>query len=65
METKLRTFVKSIIWRIIAFSTTFIISLIFTQSVSQSIFIALIANVIKTMIYFAHERIWLKVKWGT
>ena len=65
-ESHVRSIVKGISWRIIATSDTFlvvfIITCLFDQcSVENAIKIGVIEFFLKLLIYYAHERVWLKV----
>ena len=56
---------KTISWRILATSTTFIISGIILDVFDEIVLnIALIELVTKFLLYYAHERIWLKLPLG-
>lgn len=55
METKTRSIVKAITWRIIATLIAYI-WVGFTA--------AIIINVIQTVAYYFHERVWVHIKWG-
>jgi uncharacterized membrane protein len=63
-ETRTRSIVKSVIWRIIALAVTYLIVWLFTGSIETSIIIALVANLLKTVLYYALERIFQRVEWG-
>lgn len=65
MEDRLRSLVKGLSWRAIASLCTIVLVFLFTGSLSISIGLGLIDIVIKLMLYYFHERIWLKIKWGT
>lgn len=55
---KKRHVFKAISWRLIASSTTFIITWLFTGSVAIGIGIGTIDAIIKMILYYYHERIW-------
>jgi uncharacterized membrane protein len=63
-ETTLRSFVKTISWRITGSFATFLISYLIVGSLILSGTIAIIQIVANTILYYIHERIWNKVKWG-
>jgi uncharacterized membrane protein len=56
MDTKTRSTVKAITWRVIAT----IIAYIFVGFTA-----AIIINVVQTVAYYFPERAWTHVKWGT
>lgn len=55
METKTRSVVKAITWRVIA-------TLIAMYWVGFQA--AIVLNIIQTVAYYLHERVWVKIKWG-
>lgn len=64
METLTRSFVKTITWRFTATFTTFLIGWIITGSFTLGLGIATVEFWIKLVLYFIHERIWDRTKWG-
>jgi len=65
MVSKKRSLAKSISWRVIAIITTFLVGLIMTGSLAFSASLALVSNGINFILYYIHERLWLRVKWGS
>ena len=63
-ETKYRTIVKSITWRVCATATTFTLVWIFTGKLDLAIMVGGLEAIIKMIVYFVHERVWLSVKFG-
>jgi len=64
-EQKKRSFVKTLTWRITASLVTFVIVLIITGDWKIGGSIATIEVITKIFFYYFHERIWIKIKWGT
>ncbi len=62
-ESKKRSFVKSLIWRIIATINGIVGTYFFIDNISQSIKIGIFANFTGMILYYIHERIWNKIKW--
>ena len=65
-ESHVRSIVKGISWRMIATSDTFLVVFIITClldqcSVENAIKIGVIEFFLKLLIYYAHERVWLKI----
>ncbi len=66
-ESKLKSILKSISWRLIATSTTFILAYsIFSGSgcegaLEKSTLVAALEMSFKIVIYYFHERLWLRV----
>ena len=54
-ETHKRTFVRAIVWRIIATLIT---------AAWTGLSGAIIINIFMTLAHYVHERVWLKIKWG-
>ena len=59
-----RHIAKSITWRIIATSTTIGVAWFITGEIDLSLKIGLIEVVLKTVIYFLHERVWYLSNFG-
>ncbi|NLP59242.1 DUF2061 domain-containing protein [Lutibacter sp. B1] len=57
--------IKSISWRLVATTTTFIISGIVLQSFNEiALYIALVELVTKIVLYYFHEKLWLLLPLG-
>jgi uncharacterized membrane protein len=63
MEKKIRSIVKSIVWRILATVNGFIVAYLFLSNINQSLKISIIANISGLILYYIHERIWNKIDW--
>ena len=65
-ENTLRSIVKAITWRIIATSTTFLLAMFFFKSdpsaLEKASWVALAEILIKTLLYYLHERFWVNLK---
>jgi uncharacterized membrane protein len=64
MVSKKRSWAKSLTWRVIAIVSTFAIGYVLTGSLAFAASLTLISNVINFVLYYLHERVWLKIKWG-
>jgi len=64
LETKRRSFVKAISWRILAAIITACVALALTKELKFAAEIGLIDTAVKLLIYFAHERVWNKINYG-
>ena len=65
-ETRLRSIVKGVSWRIIATSDTFLVVVLITClfgecSFENALKIGGIEFILKLLIYYTHERIWQKI----
>lgn len=63
-ESKSRSIVKTISWRILATITTFILVYIFTGNFNIAFTVGFLEVFLKMLIYFFHERAWDKIKFG-
>ncbi|GGX06005.1 DUF2061 domain-containing protein [Aquimarina muelleri] len=63
-EKPVRSIVKAISWRIVGTLDTLIVSYLLTGEMALATSIASIDFVTKMILYFFHERIWNRIKWG-
>jgi len=63
-DKPVRSFTKTISWRLTGTGATFLISYLMLRDVSIAGSIAIIQLVVNTILYYIHERIWNKIKWG-
>jgi adenylylsulfate kinase len=63
-ETNTRSLVKGFSWRFVATSTTIIIVYIFFGRLDLAIAAGALEWVAKIGLYWAHERVWFRIKWG-
>jgi len=61
---KLRSFVKSLTWRVIAIITTFISIYVITGKLEFAWQGTILTNTINFILYYVHERGWNKINWG-
>lgn len=59
-----RSLVKAISWRITGSIDTFILSWIVTGNVKIAGTISAIEVVTKVGLFYVHERVWQKIRWG-
>ena len=65
MKSKVsRSLTKTITWRILATCDTFLIAWLITGKWSWAGAIAGIEVITKMFLYYGHERVWDKIKWG-
>lgn len=64
MERHIRTVFKTLSWRIIATSTMMTLVFLFTRNVVLSASVSFIDLVVKTIIYYLHERLWNATNFG-
>ena len=65
MESRKRTILKTVTWRVIATLTTMTLVYFFTRKLTLSLGIGVLEVIIKMVIYFLHERLWLKISVGS
>ncbi|NIO20282.1 MAG: DUF2061 domain-containing protein [Candidatus Aenigmarchaeota archaeon] len=63
-ETRLRSIVKSAVYRVVGILVLGYISWIFTGSWMQTTGITASFNFIQVILYYFHERVWDHVNWG-
>ena len=63
-ETNKRSIVKGISWRVVATTTTIIIVYLFFGRLDLAIAAGMIETLLKVGLYWAHERAWMKIRWG-
>lgn len=63
-EKPLRSIVKAVSWRVVGTLDTLIVSYWLTGEIALATSIASIDFVTKMILYFFHERIWNRIKWG-
>lgn len=66
VHSKKRHILKTFTWRVIATSTTFILTLIFFRddpnATSKASWVAVVETTIKMLLYYYHERVWFNFK---
>ena len=63
-EAHSRSLAKAVSWRVLGSLDTFLISWLFTSSVSAAGAIATTEVLTKMVLYYFHERAWSSVRWG-
>ena len=64
MEHPRRSLLKALTWRIIAFLVTIIAIYIYSGDIKEALIVGTGANLIKIFLYYIHERIWNRIKFG-
>ena len=64
MDTHSRSFAKALSWRLTGTVDTVIISLVVTGSVKLAAAIGVTEVFTKALLYYLHERAWLKIPFG-
>ena len=63
-ETRKRSLLKSISWRLICIVVSILTSFFLTGKWDIAVAIGTAYNLITMILYYFHERIWNRVKWG-
>ncbi len=63
-ETNKRSLVKGISWRLVATTTTVLIVYFFFGRLDLALAAGVVETILKIMLYWAHERVWMKIRWG-
>jgi uncharacterized membrane protein len=64
IETKTRTLVKTVIYRIWVLLSTYIMLLITGQSMSDAIIPTILINCVWMTSYYLYDRLWSHIEWG-
>jgi adenylylsulfate kinase len=63
-DTNRRSIAKGVSWRVFATTTTIIIVYIFFGRLDLAIAAGILETVAKIALYWGHERLWQKIRWG-
>jgi uncharacterized membrane protein len=63
--TRKRSVVKSIVWRIICIIVSVVVTFLLSGEWDIAVAVGTLYNVITMILYYFHERIWNRIKWGT
>lgn len=64
MEKLSRSVMKSVTFRILIFIADGVVVYFFTHKLDLALGIVVVRNIIAMVLYFMHERVWNKIKWG-
>jgi uncharacterized membrane protein len=64
IDSSKRSLVKTISWRLTGSGATFIISWLISGNFAVAGTIAVIQLTSNTILYYIHERVWNRIKWG-
>ncbi len=63
-NARLRSLSKAVSWRVVGSLDTFLLTMLVTGKLHYAISIAGVEALTKVGLYYVHERIWRRVKWG-
>jgi len=64
MDTKERSWAKSIVWRVIGILLLGMIAYLITGNLTEMTLITILFHGIRLVLYYYHERAWERVDWG-
>lgn len=64
MEHRKRSLLKTLSWRLFSFFLTMSIIFAYTRNLKQAVCVGAGIDVVKMFLYYLHERIWNRVKFG-
>lgn len=64
-ESRTRSLVKALGWRIVATTTTILVTRAVTGSWKAAVGVGIIETSAKLLLHYGYERVWTTVKWGT
>jgi uncharacterized membrane protein len=59
-----RAIVKTLLYRVVMILITIVVALVVTGNLGEALSIGVVANVIKTGVYYVYERLWDRITWG-
>lgn len=59
-----RALVKTLLYRVLMVVITIVVAFAVTGNTGEALSIGLVANVVKTGIYYGYERLWDRISWG-
>ena len=63
-ESKTRSIVKALSWRVLATLTTTLLVLVFTGRLDVALTVGVFEAIVKMLFYFLHERAWNRISVG-
>ena len=64
MESRRRSLVKALSWRLVALTITTLVAYVLFQDAKVAASVGLIDSLVKILAYYAHERAWQHVSFG-
>jgi len=65
MASGRRSVVKAVTYRVLIVCLDFLTIYLFTGAVRIAIGFMIVSNIYTTIVYFIHERLWARIRWGT
>ncbi|MEM6993866.1 MAG: DUF2061 domain-containing protein [Myxococcota bacterium] len=64
MESRRRSIAKALSWRVLAVMITAFVAYLFTDDGAFAVKIGVADSVIKLLVYYLHERAWIRASFG-
>lgn len=64
VDTRLRSWVKSITWRLMGIVILGVLAWLFTRDWKETTLITITFHAIRFVLYYYHERAWGRIVWG-
>ncbi len=64
VDSRARSWVKSIVWRVIGIVILGALAWLFTRDWEQTTWITITFHAIRLVLYYYHERAWERIGWG-
>jgi len=62
--TRKRSLAKTVLWRVICIVVSIVTTFAFTGKLDLAIAVGTVYNAITMVLYYFHERLWNRIKWG-
>ena len=62
--TRKRSLAKTVLWRVICIVVSIVTTFAFTGKWDLAITVGTVYNAITMVLYYSHERLWNRIKWG-
>ena len=62
--TRKRSLAKTVLWRVICLVVSIVTTFVFIGKLDLAITVGSVYNVITMVLYYFHERLWNRIKWG-
>ena len=63
-DTKIRSWAKAFTWRVVGIIILGWITWLFTKDWGETTIITVTFHSIRLILYYVHERLWEKIRWG-
>jgi uncharacterized membrane protein len=64
MESRKRSFIKSIVWRLLGIAILGVITWTYTKNLEVTTIVTVLFHSLRLILYYFHERLWERIEWG-